>query len=298
MQSIQVLTKGLIDYAGLFPPAQLGMNQAVSNFSAYLESPSRDILGRFVLPASRLAELTRTRKKSGLEDEARPWPLAVLIGKDLEADVAALEDYRASTGSPKQYAIEMAATDVATVRRLKDALNPSDEAFIEVALTNPDVRLLDAIVSADFSAKMRTGGVVPDSFPSAQSIVRFMEQCRERGLAFKATAGLHHIVCDSYPLTYERESAKSEMFGFLNIFVAAGFIAKGSNDRDVLSVLREREASAFRFENSSLRVRDQSLSLEEIIRARQFALSFGSCSFTEPVEELHTLLAMQSGDKS
>ena len=37
--SLRILMEGLIDYAGLFPPASLDMPTAVRNYAAYRKSP-------------------------------------------------------------------------------------------------------------------------------------------------------------------------------------------------------------------------------------------------------------------
>lgn len=51
------LLDGLIDDAALYPPAQLGLAEAVAAHLAHLDSEHAWITGRFVVPASRLAEL-------------------------------------------------------------------------------------------------------------------------------------------------------------------------------------------------------------------------------------------------
>ena len=47
---------GLTDYAGLFPPAELGMREAVRNYAEYLNGPDSACLGRFIVPADRIDE--------------------------------------------------------------------------------------------------------------------------------------------------------------------------------------------------------------------------------------------------
>jgi hypothetical protein len=44
------LLTGLIDYAGLFPPAKLSLDQAIRNYAAYRQCPERWMLGKFVIP--------------------------------------------------------------------------------------------------------------------------------------------------------------------------------------------------------------------------------------------------------
>ena len=48
MPAFRTLLRGAIDYAGLFPPAQLSMAEAVANHADYLASGDAWALGRFV----------------------------------------------------------------------------------------------------------------------------------------------------------------------------------------------------------------------------------------------------------
>jgi hypothetical protein len=57
MTAIKSLVKGLIDYAGLFPPATLPLNHVADNYCRYLDSDRAWMLGRLVLPIARLSEL-------------------------------------------------------------------------------------------------------------------------------------------------------------------------------------------------------------------------------------------------
>ena len=56
--ALAVLLDGLIDYAGLFPPAALSMPAAVAAYARYVIGTDRAMLGRFVVPAARLADFT------------------------------------------------------------------------------------------------------------------------------------------------------------------------------------------------------------------------------------------------
>ena len=58
MSAIKALMTGLIDYAGLFPPASLDMETAVRNYRSYLHGEHAWMLGHFVLPANRLREFS------------------------------------------------------------------------------------------------------------------------------------------------------------------------------------------------------------------------------------------------
>src|ERR1039458_6302292 len=98
VDAASVLLRDLIDYAGLFPPASLAMLPAVANYDAYSQSEWNWILGRFIVPVSRLDEfekafsaLPTSAPGSGFTN----WRLSVLPGSDVVADVACIREFNA-----------------------------------------------------------------------------------------------------------------------------------------------------------------------------------------------------------
>jgi len=147
---------------------------------------------------------------------------------------------------------------------------------------------LDRIV--DGFAKIRTGGLTPEAIPPAQDLADFLCKAAERRLAFKATAGLHHPVRSERPLTYAHDAPRGIMHGFVNVFLAAAFAWHGADSTAVLKILNETDAGAFQFRNNEAQWRDRSLATKQIAEARhEFAHSFGSCSFEEPIADLRDL---------
>jgi hypothetical protein len=137
---------------------------------------------------------------------------------------------------------------------------------------------------------VRTGGVTGDAIPPSADIVRFLAAASRVNIPFKATAGLHHALRGSHPLTYKSGSPRAVMHGFLNLLMAAALLRTGGSEEEAQSVLDENDPDAFQFGPVSVRWRNRRLSNEQIHDAReQFALSFGSCSFQEPVDELRAL---------
>jgi hypothetical protein len=57
-ESLRILLAEIIDYAGLFPPSNVGMTSAVQNYANYLQSENAWMLGRFILPVSKLDEFS------------------------------------------------------------------------------------------------------------------------------------------------------------------------------------------------------------------------------------------------
>ena len=73
---VRRLLDGAIDYAGLFPPAALGMDAAVENYLAYRTSAQASMLGRFVAPAARLDELATVVEQR----RARDFRVSAVLG--------------------------------------------------------------------------------------------------------------------------------------------------------------------------------------------------------------------------
>jgi hypothetical protein len=126
---------------------------------------------------------------------------------------------------------------------------------------------LDEVATRGLRAKIRCGG---ERVPTIEELAEFIRGCRERGLVFKATAGLHH----AYPTAGEH--------GFLNLLAASVF-------GDEEEALRER-APAFALDEGSFRWRDREAPATQLVDVRSSLFhSIGTCSFFEPMEELQRL---------
>jgi hypothetical protein len=285
---------GLVDYAGLFPPAALDMTTAVRNYAAYIADDHRRALGRFIVPAARLEEF---------EEAATPhlgrsgrWHLSVLIGPDGEAGLARVLDFNRrhrpgrGTGRATIDVIEVKATtasEIATMARMRP---PEVALAIEIPTAADPTSLIGEIGRAGARAKIRTGGVTPDAIPDCAEVVRFLRACARAAVGFKATAGLHHAVRGEYRLTYAPDSPTAVMHGFLNVFCAAAFVRTGIPATDAVAMMEETAADAFQFDGAGVTWRSRRITTPAITAARSnYSLSFGSCSFTEPIDDLRTL---------
>lgn len=282
---IQALFRRLIDYAGLFPPAGLGMDAAVREYARERRSEDAWILGRFVVPVGRLGELAEAADGQ-IEDG--PWPLSVLAASDDDRTrLDAFQDAHA-----ERFAVEAVETkasspeEVATKARFFSGL----EVYVEIPHDEDPRALLDAVARHGVRGKIRTGGVTAGAFPSSAEVARFVCAAARTGAGWKATAGLHHALRGAYRLTYEPASPSGTMHGFLNVFLAAALARQGLGEGDVEALLEEREASAFQFDADAVAWRGRRLSGASLLVVREgFAASYGSCSFREPVEELRGL---------
>jgi hypothetical protein len=297
--ALRALLEGVVDYAGLFPPAALEMRPAVERFATYLAGDDRWALGRFVLPASRLAEFERAAAALLPTDAvAPPWRLSALVGPSVDADIALVRDFDArhavpAAGRATVDSIEgKAATpdEIAGLARAVRTLGDDVELFVELPLAADVGSLVRAVGDAGARAKVRTGGVTADAFPSSGALARFIAACVGAGVPFKATAGLHHPLRARHRLTYAPDSPSGTMFGFLNVFAGAALLHAGMPDAELPALLEETAPDAIRFTDDGVRWRDWRADRDAITAARRgAALSFGSCSFEEPMSDLRTL---------
>jgi hypothetical protein len=287
MSVLRDLLGGAIDYAGLFPPAGLGMGETVRRYQSARTGPDRWALGRLVLPVSRLPEFER--EAVSLLGEGDPWPLSVLGGSDLGGDLALVRSFRDRNRRARIDSIELKASTPGDVHRAGSAIAGSIETFYEIPIAGPTGDLLSAIQKARGRAKIRTGGTEVGSIPSAELVARFLGEAAGR-VAFKATAGLHHPVRCVRPLTYEPGSPKDHMHGFVNVFLAAAMARSGLDPKALRELLEEEDPRAFRAGPGEMSWRDRTIGRTEVVQARaEVVLSFGSCSFDEPMRELREI---------
>ncbi|MBU6414173.1 MAG: hypothetical protein KGS45_11945 [Planctomycetes bacterium] len=302
-QAARAFLASLVDYAGLFPPAKLSMAASCENFARYLQGEHEWMLGRFVCPVSRLRELSQaaaalmpgTFATSGYREysHSEPWVISAVIDGALEQDLDTIERFCAhhaaeENGLARVDCIEMKVMDAAQVDSALDVIPANVHPFFEVAV-DQDVRgVIAAMAGNQCAAKVRTGGIVATAFPTAEQVARFIVACVAADVPFKATAGLHHAVRGEQKLTYEKDSAKCTMFGFLNVFAAATVArVRRASVEEVAAVLMETKGESFSFTEQGINVGGVEIDAAQVARVREtFALSFGSCSFEEPVQEL------------
>jgi hypothetical protein len=233
----------LIDHAALFPPASMPLPEALAEDTRARRSPHSDVLNRFVVPVAKLAELPPERP-----------PLSVVLGSaedaPLVADVEGVEAVELVLGGPRPGSEELIAT-YTLLRPL--GVEMYFELVFDWTWRDSLPAAIGAIAAMGGRVKLRCGG---DATPTVEQVALVIAACREAGVPFKATAGLHHAV------------RSGDQHGFLNILAAAS-APRGR----IEAVLAEEDASA----------------LEPSDEGRRLFTSFGSCSWEEPVEDLEQL---------
>ncbi|MFN8816372.1 MAG: hypothetical protein ACK51N_05510 [bacterium] len=308
-RSLETLLNDLVDYAGLFPPAGLSMERAVETYARHWASPYRWGMARFVCPMARVDEWSRAASRflasvPPPDDQAppEPWRLSVLIDGPLDRALDSIEAFNeaheASNGSSHKHAhtalIDTIEMRVQSPEIIDDAVEllPEDlYPFFELPLDADFRGFATALAGTGFGAKIRTGGVKPEMFPSPEVVADFLLACAASEVPFKATAGLHHPVRASYPLTYEPGCASGTMHGFLNVFLGAALLRTLNLKREeLIALLGETNPDNFRFQDDHVAWKDRRISTEQLAEAREnFAICFGSCSFDDPVNDLKQL---------
>jgi hypothetical protein len=252
----------ILDYAGMFPPAKLPLADALENFQAYQNHKHADYLSRFVIPLEQVPELP----------SSTPLPLTVLM-KPAEINVS-LKELEADS-------IEVTWDEV-SLTLLESSF--FGKIFIELDWRKPYERQMAMLSgrSPRFGVKLRTGGVTPESIPPSKAIAEFLLSAAQYKLPLKATAGLH------VPVPNDNPEIGARMHGFLNFF-CAGFLAYGGrgDHEAITNVLEDFSYEDFSFGEQSMRCGNFEFTKQEIEQLRsQWLLSFGSCSFLEPIEHL------------
>lgn len=291
-ESTRVLLSEIVDYAGLFPPSALSMAEAVINYATYKNSNYDWMLGRFVVPLSRLPEFLESGRDFFSRDKTSLWRLSVLAGEDIGETVRQIEDFNVENAPHVVCdAIETKADASWLIENVAEAVPPNFAVYFEIPLGDDLADLVSTLAINKQRAKIRTGGITEDAFPKAEQIIRFMRTCLAANVPFKATAGLHHPLRCYKPLTYELNAPETVMNGFLNLFLAAGFLRQGYKQSLISEILEDEWVESFLFDDNGVLWRQEYfISTSQLRHLREKnIISFGSCSFEEPITDLQEI---------
>ena len=302
--ALRTLIAGIVDYAGLFPPASLDMPIAVANYADYRACSDAWMLGRFVVPVARLKEWHATMASLS-NDQAAAWHGARLSAL-LSGEYAREAEIIAAFNATQPFGVRMDVAEGRTgspdaVLAMAAAMPDDVMLYCELPHRDDPNALIAAVRDAKVRAKIRTGGVTPDAFPTVAEIVRFLRCCIEMGVTAKATAGLHHPLRGEFRLTYAPDAIRGMMYGYLNLFLCAAALLDGASDAEAAALLLLESPTAVRPSDGTVRISlganiagRNTIELNEPTLAatrRSGVVAFGSCSFREPVDELRVLLA-------
>jgi hypothetical protein len=261
---MRALFAGLFDDAALFPPDDAPMRAAVPTHLAHRAARYADLVGPFICPDTRLAELAALDGQMPVSVIVTGGPAAVgAVVRRIPVDQLA--------------AVEIpVGRDVTSAAEAMSALPTGIPAYVEVPWGAGQPAALDALAGTGAHTKLRTGGTRADAFPVEAKLAAAIAGCLERGLAFKCTAGLHHAV------RHQAADTGFEHHGFLNVLLATAALLDGADISAAAEVLAERSAAALA--DSAARLGE-----DHITRLRGRFRSFGTCSIAEPIADLTAL---------
>lgn len=286
------------------------MEDAIASYVAYRRTADAWMLGSFICPGSRLHELEPYTDLFTADD---PVPFSIL-GATVDSAEAFLSSFNGLAGELERFhevhqgrvvtdlleiylpvsTLENSGLDE-LLARLEQALAQLpirfDRVHLELSFAGDWKRTIREALSAIarapaglpvLGAKLRCGGVTPDAFPTPEQVAFFIAACRDASVPLKATAGLHH------PVRHFDRKLEVMQHGFLNVFGAAALAsAMDLTEQALRQVLRTESVSAFSFDDDGFAFQDLRITTDQVLRARErFALSYGSCSFDEPREDL------------
>lgn len=282
---------GLIDYAGFFPPAGLDIETAAGNYAGYLAGEDGWMLGRCIVPAAQLHLVVLSpgfRCSVIVSPAVSPEELNRLGTFTGRVDMVETR-LPETAGSPERCSEHLLLLQ----SRLSQAGLQDVQLFVEAASVAPAAEAIAAFnnrrggegVIGNAGYKLRCGGLGKRAFPSPEQVAEAIGICRGHDIPIKFTAGMH------YPLRNHAPQLEVMQHGFINIFCAA-LLCWGCNlsTAEMTECLRDEDAHHFHFTEESVSWMKKTISAGEIKRLRHSkVISFGSCSFTEPLAGLRSL---------
>jgi len=269
MSTIPPVLHRLFDDAAMFPPGNAPMARAVPAHLSYRSTAFADLVGPFVLPAGRLAELPELlgaldgviELAVTLSDGPAPVSeVACAVGRMPGAVLRALE------------VVVPEAMRIDTLLGHLSEVDDSTDVYVEAPRAERRSAVIAALTGTRYRVKFRTGGARASAHPEGPELAAAICAAANAGVPFKATAGLHHAVRNTDTAT------GFEQHGFLNVLVATDAAVRGAEISEVARILERRDG-----ERLAAAVRGLGTGVR-----RRF-VSFGTCSVLEPLGDLRAL---------
>jgi len=262
---------GLVDDAAVFPPGDAELPDAVTAYGARRDEWYADLVGPLVVKDTQLA------------DVPPQLPVSVVLtgGAGAVAGVAALAAKRGHQVVALEAAVRDPDDQTGNVRRIRAAVDAAraeggltdTQVYVELPQAPPTADWLaaaDAVAEAEARLKFRTGGPEAHFFPEAGTVAAWIDAALDRETPYKCTAGLHHAV------RHRDHQTGFEHHGFLNVLLATRRAFDGGTVAEVAEVLDDHYA------NDLVALARTS----DLAGARRWFTSYGSCSVSEPLDDL------------
>jgi hypothetical protein len=275
--------RGLIDDAAIFPPGDAALPDAVAAYAARRDEWYAGLVGSFVVTDVKVPDVAAAATgpagiplsivvTGGAGAVSGAMHLAGRRGAEVAGLEIALRDLDDLAGNARRV---VAAVDAARQERVLEEETP---VYVELPQQEPGPAWLaaaDAVAEAELRLKFRTGGLESHLFPGATTLARWIDAALDRETPFKCTAGLHNALRHTGAEGFEHH-------GFLNVLLATRLAFDGAAADEVVATLEERVADV-------LLGRWQEQGDDAMAGARRWFTAFGSCSVTEPLDDLTAL---------
>ncbi len=279
---------GLIDYAGMFPPADLDVAEAVKKYAGYLAGNNGWMLGRCIIPITQVPHVVD-----------RPgFRFSVIVSPEtVQEELNQLNRFKGCVEMVETRVAEESASPSRCRERIRllrtnlSAIGLQDaQLFVEAENVAAAALAIVAVntstsrkeTSTHVGYKLRCGGLKAPSTPSPLKVAEAISTCCNHDIPIKFTAGMHH------PLSSHSPETGNLQYGFINI-VAAALLAWSEkiSPNEVVECVCDKTIDDFHFARDHFSWRNKVISAGEIERLRRSSVvSFGSCSFSEPIEGL------------
>ncbi len=235
------------------------------------------MLARLIVPSNRLDEFMECAKGLLPKPDEEMWQLSVLlppaVSEKFEDAVQATVSFNESDCGAVANVVEFKASTASEIDSALEVLHDDLFPYIELPIDEDPRGLIACLSGAIAGAKVRTGGVSPQLYPSSVNLARFIHSCAVAGQAFKATAGMHH------PCRNQNDTVGVMEYGFLSVLHAtASASVREASVAEVEQLLLKETPDFAEFSEQEL----------EQIRAELFN-SLGTCSFDDPRTDLRTM---------
>jgi len=269
---------GIVDDAAIFPPGDADLTEAAAAYVDRRGTAYDDLVGTFVL---RDIDVPKVDVAPDV-----PFPVSIVVtggagqiagpakacersNLTLAGVEIALRDLDDLAGNARRV---VAAVDAA---RGEGVLDDEVPVFVELPPGEPTYQWLaaaDEVAAAELRLKLRTGGLEAHLFPGADELAAWIDAALDRETAFKCTAGLHNAVRHTGEDGFEHH-------GFVNVLLATRRAFDGAPAAEVAATLEQRDGTTLAAEARAA----------DLAGARRWFTSFGSCSVSEPLDDLITL---------
>ena len=280
MAALDALFTGLIDDAAVFPPGNAGVEEAVRAHGGHRAAWYAPLIGPLVVPDTQLGQVARA---VGAEP-ADPLDVSVVITSGAGGLLALarrdLPGIRVTAAEIALRDLDDLAGNAQRVVAAAQELDPDEvTVFVELPYQPGWVAAIEEVEAAGLAGKLRTGGLEPDAYPTADQLAEQLSELIEADLPFKATAGLHR----AWPNEVTNEHGQTlRQHGFVTLLMAVEALVDGAGTEAAAELLRLDDPGRI---FAALETWDEAAAT----RVRRRFRSFGCCGVTDPVDDLVTL---------